>query len=186
MFPTILEERMPHSGARLSHGDDSALRIKFFYGLKYLPEQSRIEERDCFDENIQLEYIEIKIPGGDTIVRVVTPDDKKRFSEKYRQWKLNEGESLGTPLDVLGFTNTQKDMCTRANIFSVEQLASVGDSVLQQVGLGATNMKRRACDFISSKPVQNDELEALKKKNEELTKALNELVGVVKELKRGK
>lgn len=183
MFPQIVEDRMPIPGQRMSHGDDSSLRVRFYTGPKMLHEQSRIEERDVYDDSIQVEYVEIRVPGGDTVVRVATPLDIKRFSEIYRQWKLNEGQDPGTPLDILGFTNTQKDMCTRASIFSVEQLAVVGDHVLAAIGIGATNMRKRAQDYLAAKPVHNEDMEtlkaemaALKAQNEELQDLLKELV----------
>ena len=182
MFPEIREDRMPLPGQRMKHGGDDALRVRFYNAPKFLPEQSRIEERDCFDDTVILEYVEIRIPGGDIVVRVARPEDKKRFSEIYRQWKLNEGEDTGTPLEALGMTETQKNLCTQANIFSVEQLANVGDHVLSSIGIGATNMRRRAIDFISRKPVHNEELEALKSQNQELLKTVNELMGAVKKL----
>jgi hypothetical protein len=182
MFPTIQEDRMPLPGQRMKHGGDESLRVRFFTAPKFLPEQSRIEERDCYDEDTILEYIEIRIPGGDIVVRVARPEDKKRFSELYRQWKLNEGEDVGTPLDVLGFTETQKDLCTRANIFSIEQLASIGDHVLSSIGIGAINMRKRAKDFISNKPVANEELDALKEQNNQLMRTVTELMEAVKAL----
>ena len=178
---------MPLPGQRMSHGSDDSLRVRFYVGPKYMSELSRIEGKDIYDEEKPLEYIEIKIPGGDTIVRVVTPDDIKRFSAKYRQWKLDEGDELGTPLDVLGFTETQKDMLTRANIHSVEQLSGVGDHVLSAIGLGAISMRARAQKFIAAKPVVNEEVETLKAQNATLMDKLTQLTEVVEGLmkKRG-
>lgn len=186
MFPQIVEDRMPAPGQRMTHGDDSSLRVRFYSGPKMLHEQSRIEERDVYDDSVTVEYVEIRVPGGDTVVRIATPQDIKRFSEIYRQWKLNEGQDPGTPLDVLGFTATQKDMCTRASVFSVEQLAAVGDHVLAAIGISATNMRKRAQDFLAAKPVPNAEIDALKEKNEELSKTVEELLAAVKELTKRK
>lgn len=170
----------------MKHGADDSLRVRFFTGPKYLPEQSRVEERDVYDESISLEYIEIAIPGGDKIVRVATPQDIKRFSELYRQWKLNEGDNPGTPLDVLGFTATQKDMCTRASIFSVEQLAAVGDHVLASIGLSATSMRRRAQEYVAGKPVANEELDKLKAQNAEMQAKLAEMTELLQKLLKDK
>lgn len=186
MFPQILEDRMPVSGQRMSHGSDDALRVRFFVAPKYQSELSRIEGRDIYDDSRMLEYIEIKVPGGDTIVRVVTPDDVKRFSAKYRQWKMEEGDNPGTSLDVLGFTEVQKDMCTRANIHSVEQLASVGDHVLASIGLSATSMRSRAQKHIASLPVVNEEVETLKSQNATLTEKLAQLTELVEGLLKKK
>ncbi|MGA1350942.1 MAG: hypothetical protein ACO31B_07375 [Burkholderiaceae bacterium] len=182
MFPQIIEDRMPISGQVMRHGSDDALRVRFFTGPKFLGELSRIEGRDMYDQDRILEYIEIKVPGGDTVVRVATSDDIKRFSEKYRQWKLNEGGDVGTPLDALGFTDTQKDMCTRANIHSVEQLAAIGDQALASIGLGAINMRARAQRHIQAQPVVNEEVEALKAQNATLTEKLSQLTEMVEGL----
>jgi hypothetical protein len=186
MFPQIIEDKMPSPGQRMRHGDDSALRIRFYQGPKYKPEESRIEGRDLYDNDVQLEYVEIRVPGGDTVVRVVTNEDIKRFSEQYRQWKLNEGQDPGTPLDVLGFTETQKDMCTRAHVFSVEQLAKVGDHVLSAIGIGAMNMRKRATDYIEAKPTTNVEVEALKEQMAAMQKQNAELQEMLKDLVKSK
>lgn len=186
MFPQIIEDRMPMPGQRMRHGDDSALRVRFYIGPKYKAEESRIEGRDVYDDETQLEYIEIKVPGGDTVVRVITGEDVKRFSEQYRQWKLNEGQDPGTPLDVLGFTETQKDMCTRAHVFSVEQLSKVGDHVLSSIGIGAMNMRKRAQDYIAAKPTANAEVEALKEQMATMQKKNDELQDMLKELIKSK
>lgn len=186
MFPQIQEDRMPMSGQRMSHGSDDSLIVRFFSGPKLLGEMSRIEGRDIYDEEKVVEYIEIKIPGGDKVVRVVTSDDVKRFSAKYRAWKMNEGDDLGTPLEALGFTETQKDMCTRANVHSVEQLASVGDHVLAAIGMGATNMRSRAQKYLSAQPVVNEEVETLKVQNATLMEKLTQLSEVVESLMKKK
>jgi len=186
MFPQIIEDRMPVSGQVMRHGSDDALRVRFFTGPKFLGELSRIEGRDMYDQDKILEYVEIKIPGGDTIVRVATPEDIRRFAEKYRQWKLNEGDEVGTPFEVLNFTMTQKDMLTRANIHSVEQLACIGDNALSAIGLGAINMRTRAQKYLQAQPVVNEEVEDLKAQNAALTEKLSELADVVKTLLKKK
>lgn len=186
MFPQIIEDKMPVTGQVMSHGKDDSLRVRFFTGPKYLGEMSRIEGRDVYDEEKILEYVEIKVPGGDTIVRVATPEDIRRFAEKYRQWKLNEGDEVGTPFEVLSFTMTQKDMLTRANIHSVEQLAAIGDNVLAAIGLGAINMRTRAQKYLQAQPVVNHEVEELKAQNAALTEKLSELADVVKTLLKKK
>jgi hypothetical protein len=186
MFPQIIEDRMPMPGQRMRHGDDSALRVRFYVGPKYKAEESRIEGRDVYDDSVQLEYIEIKVPGGDTVVRVVMPDDIKRFSEVYRQWKLNEGQDPGTPLDILGLTEVQKDMCTRAHVFSVEQLSKVGDHVLSAIGIGAMNMRKRAQDYLAAKPTPNAEVETLKEQMADLKKQNEELHDMLRDLVKAK
>lgn len=186
MFPQIQEDRMPLPGQRMRHGDDSALRVRFYTGPKYKSEESRIEGRDVYDPEVQIEYIEIKVPGGDTIVRIATSDDVKRFSETYRRWKLDEGQDPGTPLDVLGFTEVQKDMCTRAHVFSVEQLSKIGDHALSAIGIGAMNMRRRAQDYLQARPTPNAEMEALKEQMAEMQKKNDELQDMLREFVKSK
>lgn len=183
MFPQIIEDRMPLPGQKMRHGDDSALRVRFYTGPKYKSQESRIEGRDVYDPEVQIEYVEIKVPGGDTIVRIATNEDVKRFSEIYRRWKLDEGEDIGTPFEVLGFTELQKDMLTRGHVFSVEQLAKIGDNALSGIGLGAMNMRRRAQEYLSARPTPNAEVEELKAqmaemqaKNQELSEMLKDLI----------
>ena len=186
MFPQIQEDKMPLPGQRMRHGSDDSLLVRFGTCPKYLPELSRIEGRDCYDNDQMVEFVEIRVPGGDVhVYKSDSPEfepQKKRFAHLYRQWKLNEGENPGTPFEVLGFTEVQKDMLTRANIHSVEQLAAIGDNVLASIGIGAINMRARAQRFIQAQPTANAEVEELKAQNAALTEKLEQLTDLVKML----
>jgi hypothetical protein len=184
MFPQIQEDKMPLPGQRMKHGSDDSLLVRFGTCPKYLPELSRIEGRDCYSDTEMVEFVEIRVPGGDVQVYTsASPEfepQKKRFAHLYRQWKLNEGENPGTPFEVLGLTEVQKDMLTRVNIHSVEQLAAVGDNVLASIGIGAINMRARAQRYIQAQPIANTEVEELKAQNAALTEKLEQLTEIVK------
>ena len=77
-------------------------------------------------------------------------------------------------------------MCTRAHVFSVEQLAKVGDHVLSAIGIGAMNMRKRAADYIDAKPTTNVEVEALKEQMAAMQKQNAELQEMLKDLVKSK
>jgi hypothetical protein len=77
-------------------------------------------------------------------------------------------------------------MCTRAHVFSVEQLSKVGDHVLSAIGIGAMNMRKRANDYLDAKPSKNVEVEALKEQMAAMQKQNAELQDMLKELVKGK
>jgi hypothetical protein len=80
----------------------------------------------------------------------------------------------------------QKDMCTRAHVFSVEQLSKIGDHALSAIGIGAMNMRRRSQDYLNARPTPNAEVEALKEQMAAMQKQNAELQDMLKELVKGK
>jgi hypothetical protein len=183
MYAPIVENKLPQNGQRMTHGDDSGLHVRFYTKGKYDTLRSREEERDVYDETVQLEYIAISIPGGDVLHRVATPADKKRFNEIYRNFKADNGEMPGTDAAELGLTKTQLQRLEGLNIYTAEQLAAVSDSVIQQMGPGGHDMVARAKRFVAVQPVDPSEIEALKAQNKQMQDLLIEVTAQLKELK---
>lgn len=183
MYSQIIENKMPQNGQRMSHGDDSALHVVFKLAPKYDSTRSREEERDVYDTSVMLEMIEISIPGGDRVVRVATPQDKRRFNEHYRAFKAGVGEMPGTDARELGLTQNQLTKLEMLNIFTAEQLAAASDSTIQQMGPGGHDMVARAKRFVSVQAVDPAEIEQLKTQNAQMQALLLEVTTQLKELK---
>lgn len=101
----------------------------------------------------ELDFILIISPGmAKTEVRREARDEDKKLYRK--QWQAYEdGEEQkqnGTPLELLGISTEMRGFLqTQHFVYTIEQLASLEGSALQNVGMGGTNLKLRAEAFMS-------------------------------------
>lgn len=182
-YAPIIEDKLPQNGQRMSHGTDAGLHVVFRLAPRYDSLRSREEERDVYDTSVMLEMIEISIPGGDKVVRVATPQDKRRFNEHYRAFKAGTGDMPGTDARELGLSQNQLTKLELLNIFTAEQLAAASDSVIQQMGPGGHDMVARARRFVSVQSVDPAEIQQLKEQNAQMQALLLEMSAQLKELK---
>jgi hypothetical protein len=80
-------------------------------------------------------------------------DNYLRFSENsYNAWKeRREAPINGMPLEECAvLTPAEIQMVRQANIRSVEDLANANDEGLQQIGMGARNLKRKATTYLEN------------------------------------
>jgi hypothetical protein len=101
---------------------------------------------------VMAEHATISIPGSkDNITLKVTPEIQKRFALQYHAWK--EGlESVGTPLEGWAALPGEGHLPFRLlNIYTVEQLAEASDAVVQRIGMGGLDLRRRAQQEVFSK-----------------------------------
>ena len=182
-FVPIQEDALPVNGQAMRHGADSALHVKFFARGEYDRLRSELEERDIFSETDIREFVSIGMPGGDTVVREATAQDKRRFSTQYRAFKTQEGQAQGIDVAELGLTRTQVQRLEVLNVFTVEQLAAVHEGVIAQMGPGGHDLVARAKRFLEKQPVDSSEIDALKAQNAEMQKLLLALSDQLKELK---
>lgn len=132
-----------------------------------------------------VEFIKIVVPGDkdNVIDREVYPADRERFRVQYTAWKTNVKETAvdGTPLEEWTLiTRSQVEELKHFNVRTVEQLASVSDGNLKNVG-PYQSLKQKAKDFVDKAkgeaPVvkMRSELEAVKSENETLKRQIKEL-----------
>lgn len=125
-----------------SYGSDKGLRARFYKNAVFLPFKSEKEGRACYEDRV---FVEIERPGAKSNMireaRMVTdgtiPTDPQRFPRQYQQF-LNEEEqtSSGMPLEMWAALNKSQVMELKgAKIYSVEELASLPDSTLQNIGI---------------------------------------------------
>lgn len=104
------------------------------------------------------------------------PDWAKGHRENYRRWK--EGQELvqdGYPIRLwAAVTKAQADHIARANILTVEALATANDDALAMIGMGARAIKERAIKWIETK----------NSSTEQTAEALSKLKGEVEVLKQ--
>ena len=74
----------------------AGMNVQFFYAYNENEEKSLKEGRPIFDE---IPSISIQVPGGDTTVRRIEPQDIQEYPEKYQAFKAgSEPVTEGTPL----------------------------------------------------------------------------------------
>lgn len=130
--------------------------------------RSEAEGRPIFEDK---EMVEIRIPGDKHIswVGPVTEqtkidghwvDSRQRFPEAYAAFKRGEQvANTGTPLEQWPnpkLTAARVAELKALNIFSVEDLASVSDSNLGRMGMGARELRNDAQKYIETAKVSVD------------------------------
>lgn len=133
------------------------------------PIMERIEGagRPIYDE---LEYIEIHTPGDkDTVIdRPIRNVDRYVWAEKYAAFKNGAVLSNGIPLEQWGGISPDRVLeLAHFRIKTVEQLADVADSSLQNLGFKAREEREKARGYLA---VMKGEapVAALKEENEKL------------------
>ena len=137
---------------------DKALVVTFEYASKAMP--------DGTYKNIEM--VRIWLGKNSEVVREVTEDDKRRFSERYEAFKKGEEMPLeGTPISQCAFaTPADVSACKAERIFTLEQLAETPDERLQRAKL--INLKYKSKDFLEARArigfvgEMRDQIEALK------------------------
>jgi hypothetical protein len=133
-------------------------------------------------------FVRIIVPGDKTniIDQPVREDHKERFPRQwlYFQMKNTDMSVIGTPLQKWNtefpddFTRHQMEEMQILKFQTVEQIATASDSQLQRVGMGATGLRERARNYISSvnRKESSSELEETKKQLATLTAQMSSLM----------
>lgn len=146
------------NGIHVKHGDDSGLHVEFSLEPIEDPEQSKLQGRPIFRD---VEMISIRIKGDKNthVMRMVdkkgnsqNPPDHIRFP---RQWEAFKNKShiptTGTPITEWSPVSKSMAMNLKSlNIHTVEDLATVNDSHLHNIGMGARDLREKAKIFIES------------------------------------
>lgn len=128
---------------RRQQEQDAKLLVKFYVKSKKDAQRSKDEGRAIFKD---VEYIDIRIPGSrDGAARPASHQDKQRFPKHYQAFKERaEVVEEGTPLSEWPpISRSTAEEMAFFNIKTVEQLASVNDTVAGQF-MGAQMFKQKA------------------------------------------
>lgn len=126
----------------VQHGNDSGLYVEFSMEAVQNEEKSQAEGRPIFEEK---EYITIRIAGDTKTVRKRpvqlewsgdTPPDNERWPRQYQAFKNQQKQVIeGTPLEQWPLMNKADVLSIKSlNIYTVEQLAGIGDNALTWIG----------------------------------------------------
>jgi len=185
----------------VQHGDDKSLYVEFTMEAIQNEQRSIEEGRPIFEEK---EYVTIRMAGDTKTVRKrpvklewegEVPPDNERWPRQYHAFKNQQQQAVdGTPLEQWSLMNKADVMSVKAlNIFTVEQLASLGDNNLNW--LGARTWRDKAVAWLeqaqsgSGVAKLQAENEQLKLQMEALKNQMNALLEAKPELaekKRGR
>lgn len=119
------------------------------------------------------DYIMIVCPGQpkSEMHRAVADRDKKEYPSEWADYKEGRDQRLtGTPIDILpGIDKGRADSLKALYLYSIEQLADMSDLSKQKVGMGASELQKRAKDFLIK---GNSEISELKARIAELEQKL--------------
>lgn len=156
----------------------------FFMKAKQDKAQSREQGRPIFRD---VEYIEVRIPGDSKTVFVakVTDEHKQRWPEAYQAFKNGqEVARTGTPLEQWPHPQLSVSKVAELkglNIYSVEDLAGLNESFLDNIGMGARSLQQAAQAYLDAAS-GSAEANRIIHENEQLRSRVGDLERQVKEL----
>jgi len=146
------------NGNHVQHGTDAGLYVEFYLEAIKDEESSLKEGRPIFRD---VEFIKI-IPVGDkhtVVCRPVkkfddhqSPSDANRWPKQYAAFKNKQTQvNDGTPVEEWPIlTKSQAMMFKSVNVHTVEQLAAVSDTNLNNLGMGAREYREKAKAYIEN------------------------------------
>lgn len=157
-------------------GDDSKLLVKFFVHAEISPIKSKAEGRPVHDDVVMVSVIQ---PGEKEEVKVLANDwHKARFPKQWDAFEKGHAQTIsGTRLEFLfpGEPSTIL-MLNGFNVFTVEQLAGLSDTGMNNVPRGRS-LAVRAQEYLQSAGSGSafHQIEAMKQETAELRAALEEM-----------
>lgn len=138
---------------RIGFGDNSGAAkpfVNFYPKTVPMPAASLAAGRPIFKSVV---FMRLQHPGErDNIDRPATRDDALRFPVQYRQYcEGRQGVPDGIPLDVL-FPNHQdvREGLNFHKVYTVEQLAVLTDTQLQNIGFGGYEWQQKAKRYLAA------------------------------------
>lgn len=124
---------------------DDNCRPRFHLKPVYMEAESAAAAREIYRD---FEYVEITVPGQpkSTVDRKVRPEDMRRWPVDYQAFKLNlQAPTAGTPLRRWTLISpAEVETLEYMKVRTVEELAGLSDSQVQNCGPGTEKLRRNA------------------------------------------
>lgn len=131
--------------------EKGSLQVQFYSRTRQDKAKSKAEGRPVFED---VPYIRKRIPGDrfQEIDRPARDIDMKEFPNAWAAFKAGRDQETvsGTPLALLGLSPSRIEELAFFRVKTIEQLASVADVHLQQMGLTARTERQKAKDFLET------------------------------------
>jgi hypothetical protein len=156
-------------------GTDEKLLVKFYRHAELSQHKSKQEGRPVYDD---WEMVSVIQPGEKDEVKVLASDwHRRRFPRQYEAFKNGlEQAHTGTPIELLLPAEPSTVLALKGNnVFTVEQLAGISDTAMNNIPMGRTLSERAQKYLASAQGGQGfHQMEAMQKQIEELKAQLAE------------
>jgi len=141
--------------------------------------KTRAAGRPIFEQKA---YVRILIPGqkNSLVDRPVRDDDKTRWPAPWQRFETRQEQTVGgMPVEHWPYLTVAQVAELRAlNVRTVEQIATLSDAGLDNIGHGARELQKRARQFLQPQPDTESEL---RRENEALKAELDALKAQVRQ-----
>lgn len=137
-------------GGMVEFGDDSKLFVKF--ETRSVLDPIKTQDQGCA-VHVAVPYVHIQQPGErDCTIRPATQLDQRRFRHQWQQYLDGRTEDpSGTPLSLLFPLNPEiVDNLKYFKISSIQQLAGLNDTQVQNIGMGGMMFREKAQTYLSA------------------------------------
>jgi hypothetical protein len=166
-IPALPAHFDPQRGGNVTFGDDSRLFVKFETKSVLDQVASREQGRPI---HVSVPYVHIQQPGErDYTHRPATQEDSMRFRRQWEAYQAGKTEGPeGSPLSLL-FPNNPEivDNLKYFKVSTVEQLAELNDTQIQNLGIGGRQFHEAAKKYLSAADKGKD-FHALARKVEQM------------------
>lgn len=136
---------------RVTHGGDDSLLVTFAMEAMIQEHESEKAGRPIYKDT---PMVWIRFPGDRTreIKRKATREYQERFPRQWAAFQRSAAQvQEGTPLEEWGpMSKSQALNYKGANVYTVEQLASVPDSAIHTLGHGARQLRDKAIVWLKT------------------------------------
>jgi hypothetical protein len=134
---------------RVAHGDDSALIVEFYKEAVRNNFKSEQAGHEVFEDQ---DFVWIRFAGDRTreLRKPVKNEHKERWPQQWARYQNQEKQvNEGMPLEHWGAMSKSTALNYKANnVFTVEQMAAIPDSVIDKLGIGTRDFRNKAQLFL--------------------------------------
>jgi hypothetical protein len=179
---------LPAEAANLSEGAKQFIRqyvpaddgkdciVSFEVKSEFMPFKSKEANTEIYED---VTYIRKSVRGNDKleVVRPVRDEDKREYPFAWQEYQRGEAAAeRGTSIAKLAGVDAPTLRHLHAkNIFTIEDLTMVSDSNLQNLGLGARELRKKAFEYVKAHEGASEAgslRELVSKQSEDLAKAM--------------
>jgi hypothetical protein len=124
---------------------------EFYEDKKLLGHESKLKKRKVF---APIDMVRVFMPGGDTLEVPASETYQERYPMQWEQYKKGRPQIAdGTPIEYWHHELLSPAMIANLkslNIQTVEGVATMPDGLLNEVGMGARNLKDSAAKWVDS------------------------------------
>ena len=132
------------------HGDDRELIVEFVKEAVRNNFKSEQAGHEVYEDR---DFVWIRFAGDRTreLKKPVTEEHRQRWPVQWARYQAQEAQvNEGLPLEEWAAISKSTALNLKGqNVFTVEQLSAIGDHVIDKLGMGARELRKKAQAFLS-------------------------------------